>query len=375
MRMLEIIVQASWISFFNARIEAIGEENRFNPDVENRMAALNEAAAAFCCSEKEMRNKLAIWQGYARIQAAGGWAALIFAEDGIYTICKYRVGFNDSLFSQLLTLRTAFEIAADTVHPSWRQLLKIIPGGDTASAPLYTGHPHQWTLGRAGAPVPLSESYPWIRQYILIETSVVDTEKWGIGFDPRRTVLAETYECAECGQIQDDSPERNKCRCFSYVYGGVKMSPPVQIFDTDAAGKANGLVARWDFPPGTAIGEFVGVITKGKKEEDVMEGGFGDAKYQISQAKMGNFTRFINHSCRPNCQFERFVWMGLERIVVVSRGVKSGCEITSDYSRVYWDGLKKICRCGEPCCRYSGPERLLQGNDSAAVVPQPVTTT
>jgi SET domain-containing protein len=49
--------------------------------------------------------------------------------------------------------------------------------------------------------------------------------------------------------------------------------------------------------------------------------------------RIGNFTRFINHSCRPNSQFERFVWMGLERIVVVSKGVKSGSEITSDYSR------------------------------------------
>lgn len=28
--------------------------------------------------------------------------------------------------------------------------------------------------------------------------------------------------------------------------------------------------------------------------------------YQIFQGQMGNFTRFINHSCKPNSQFQRF---------------------------------------------------------------------
>jgi len=79
----------------------------------------------------------------------------------------------------------------------------------------------------------------------------------------------------------------------------------------------------------------VGLITRGKVGVDVMEGGGESGKYhQISQGKIGNFTRFINHSCNPNCQFERFVWMGVERIVAVAlRTIEAGAEVTADYSR------------------------------------------
>jgi SET domain-containing protein len=74
--------------------------------------------------------------------------------------------------------------------------------------------------------------------------------------------------------------------------------------------------------------------------------------YQIFQRRQGNFTRFINHSCAPNSQYERFTWLGLQRIVLVSRGIESGTEVTVDYGDGYWMNLDKICRCGEGCCRY-----------------------
>jgi len=68
--------------------------------------------------------------------------------------------------------------------------------------------------------------------------------------------------------------------------------------------------------------------------------------------KTGNYTRFINHSCAPNSQFQKFCWLGTERIVLVSKGIEAGTEITVDYSNDYWDGLDKKCLCGEACCRY-----------------------
>lgn len=84
-----------------------------------------------------------------------------------------------------------------------------------------------------------------------------------------------------------------------------------------------------------------------------MMGGTPERPYQIFQGNMGNFTRFINHSCRPNSQFQRFYWRGIERVLVVSRGVSAGSEITVDYSDFYWRKLKKNCLCGEPGCRYA----------------------
>lgn len=85
-----------------------------------------------------------------------------------------------------------------------------------------------------------------------------------------------------------------------------------------------------------------------------MIGGSGGRTYQIFQGEMGNVTRFINHSCRPNSQFQRFCWRGIERVIVVSRGVGAGCEVTVDYSDRYWRELRKRCLCGEGCCRFGG---------------------
>lgn len=74
--------------------------------------------------------------------------------------------------------------------------------------------------------------------------------------------------------------------------------------------------------------------------------------YQIHQGRQGNYTRFVNHSCCPNAQFERFSWRGVQRIVLISRGIPTGGEITVDYCEGYWRGLDKVCLCGEKVCRY-----------------------
>lgn len=113
------------------------------------------------------------------------------------------------------------------------------------------------------------------------------------------------------------------------------------------------LLTSQNFDRGTAIAEFIGLITAGIEGRDVMVGGSTHRSYQIYQGHMGNFTRFINHSCRANTQFQRFFWRGREHIVIVSRGLSAGSEITVDYSDGYWRQLSKNCLCGEPCCRFA----------------------
>lgn len=70
--------------------------------------------------------------------------------------------------------------------------------------------------------------------------------------------------------------------------------------------------------------------------------------------RQGNYTRFVNHSCQPNCQFQKYTWLGVERIILVSKGVEAGREITVDYSDRYWQKLDKNCLCEEVYCRHSG---------------------
>jgi hypothetical protein len=143
-------------------------------------------------------------------------------------------------------------------------------------------------------------------------------------------------KCDSCGELQSDDPRENDCACFPTIYGSTKTGfIPVQVYQTPN-GKNNGLLACCAFERGAAVGEFVGQITSGLANMDVMIGQTDRATYQIWQGAQGNHIRFVNHSCNPNSQFERFVWLCKQRIVLVSKGIEAGEEITVDYSDTYW---------------------------------------
>jgi len=355
-RSLEVIVQAHWVACYDERVRQLAGENPQLSITKHRMTVLKEACEDFGWTEKDLRNKMAVWRGYHEIEQAGGWVPLVFAGMGLYRYCKYRIDFTPEALTKLNSMRFAFEVAADTLHPQWRQLLSIV---DEPTLIRYSGHPHDWVVSEQGA-IPLRETYlQWDSDFAFehLADSEVNEDAWG-DYDPRSlpdrsNALTRTdFICEKCGQMQSDSPKENGCICFPNLYGSRKGPVPVQVFRT-AVGKNNGLMALCNFPRGNAIGEFVGVITSSLNNLDCMQSSVdGGPTYQIFQRRKGNFTRFINHSCLPNSQYERFTWLGLQRIVLISRGIDAGQEITVDYGEGYWQNLDKICRCGESCCRY-----------------------
>ncbi len=284
---------------------------------------------------------------------------MVFAGTGLYRFCKYRIAFKGDTFDVLRGLRHRFEVAADTLHPRWRLLLGIV---GSSTEPQYRGHPHDWVVCAAGdTAIPLAPTYyQWHPgfTYKHIDKCVLDEEAWD--YDPR-SVLPLTdpnaCKCQICGEQQADDPRRNSCKCYPNLYGSSRAGPvPIQIFRTPE-GKNNGLVACLPIEKGWAVGEFVGQITTGLKGLDVMIGQNGNTLYQIWQGKQGNHTRFVNHSCKANSQYERFVWLGKQCIVLASLGIEAGDEITVDYGDTYWNDLDKECKCGEPCCRYKNRNR------------------
>jgi ATP-dependent RNA helicase DDX49/DBP8 len=306
-----------------------------------------------------LRNKIAIWRGYKEVKDAAGWAALVFAGMGIYRFCKYRVGFDKDAMRRLRNLRKRLEVAADTLHPHWRQLLPIVGESQTLQ---YPGHPHDWVIFEDGSdPVPLRQTYQPQDPYFAfehIDESIIDESVWGCE-DPRWmpqssavTRPGGAYICALCNEPQSDEAQENSCYCFPTLFGCVKRKPPpVQIMRTPD-GRNNGLVALISFDRGAAVGELVGLITNGVRHLDVLDSSTPSANYQIWQGRAGNFTRFINHSCKPNSQCSTFTWLDTQRVVLVSKGIDAGKEITLDYGDKYWAGLDKSCLCGESCCRY-----------------------
>lgn len=367
-RVVEIIVQARWVQCFDDRVRELAANDSIDIAKKEAMA---EACVAFNWTEKELRNKTSVWRGYHEVAQHGGFVVLVFAGPGLYRFCKYRAGFDEHSLSMLRDCRHRFEVAADTIHPGWRQVLGLI---GLSQQHLYTGHPHDWVMREKGdQPVSLASTYSrWTSHftYTHINESVIDKQAWA-GCDPRATSLTTTegmYLCATCHQPQVDNVIGNQCACHPTLFGHLRSRPtPVQICQT-STGKNNGLFACLPFEQGEAVGEFVGQITSGVSGLDVMFGQTEQHSYQIWQGKMGNFTRFVNHSCKPNSQFEHFNWRGSQHILLVSLGIQAGQEITVDYSDTYWDvstvlhlqetlsnsykGLDKRCLCGEDECKH-----------------------
>jgi SET domain-containing protein len=110
------------------------------------------------------------------------------------------------------------------------------------------------------------------------------------------------------------------------------------------AGK--GLFTEEDIPKGVCVIEYTGRILHGADAEG--RGGRYlfevDARTTIDGNVPSNPARYINHSCRPNC--EAVVRSG--RVFIFSRRrIKAGSELSYDYGKEYFDEFIKPhgCRC------------------------------
>ena len=91
---------------------------------------------------------------------------------------------------------------------------------------------------------------------------------------------------------------------------------------------------------------------------------YQDGPLFIDASSRGNKTRFINHSCEPNCIFEKWQREGLPIIKVVAlQDINAGTEITVD---CHW-GPEFECFCNSSKCRYNseGRERVEGGTMSS----------
>lgn len=76
-----------------------------------------------------------------------------------------------------------------------------------------------------------------------------------------------------------------------------------------------------------------------------------DENAVIDATRRGNFARFINHSCQPNCYARVLTIEGEKRIVIYSRSIiNKGEEITYDY-KFPLEEDKIDCLCGAKSCR------------------------
>eukprot|EP01025_Chloroclados_australasicus_P014544 TRINITY_DN16820_c0_g1_i1.p2 TRINITY_DN16820_c0_g1~~TRINITY_DN16820_c0_g1_i1.p2 ORF type:complete len:124 (-),score=5.08 TRINITY_DN16820_c0_g1_i1:99-470(-) len=74
--------------------------------------------------------------------------------------------------------------------------------------------------------------------------------------------------------------------------------------------------------------------------------------YIIDATLRGSMTRFINHSCGPNCEVKTVTADGQRKIIVRAlRDLQAGEELTYDYRLAYDPEFAIRCRCGSRRCR------------------------
>lgn len=68
---------------------------------------------------------------------------------------------------------------------------------------------------------------------------------------------------------------------------------------------------------------------------------------------MGGDGRFVNHSCEPNCEMQKWSVNGLPRMALfASRDIKAGEELNYDYNFALFNPSEgQECRCGSSQCR------------------------
>ena len=76
-----------------------------------------------------------------------------------------------------------------------------------------------------------------------------------------------------------------------------------------------------------------------------------DAGLVIDAGRKSNYARFINHSCGPNCETQKWRVRGEPRIGIFARvNIPSGTELTFDYQLDSLGNEKKKCFCGSKNC-------------------------
>uniref|UniRef100_A0A3Q2YJG2 Nuclear receptor binding SET domain protein 1b n=1 Tax=Hippocampus comes TaxID=109280 RepID=A0A3Q2YJG2_HIPCM len=118
----------------------------------------------------------------------------------------------------------------------------------------------------------------------------------------------------------------------------------VEIFRTLSRGW--GLRSVSDIKKGAFVSEYVGEVID---EEECR----ARIKYDriIDAGPKGNQARFMNHSCQPNCETQKWTVNGDTRVGLFAlQDIPKGVELTFNYNLECLGNGKTACKCGAPNC-------------------------
>lgn len=135
--------------------------------------------------------------------------------------------------------------------------------------------------------------------------------------------------------------------------------------------KGWGIRACQSIESGAFIIEYVGEIINAKTYTKRMETDYKNDYHHyclkmstdeyIDAYRMGNLSRFVNHSCKANCTMQKWVVNGLHRMALfASTDIQEGEEITFNYNFSPFRDAQ-TCKCGEETCSgYIATQSMVQ---------------
>ncbi|XP_039607675.1 histone-lysine N-methyltransferase NSD2 [Polypterus senegalus] len=159
----------------------------------------------------------------------------------------------------------------------------------------------------------------------------------------------------ECHPAVCPAGERCQNQCFTK-----RHYPETKIIKT--AGKGWGLICKRDIKKGEFVNEYIGELIdeeecrariKYAQENDITHFYMLtiDKDRIIDAGMKGNYSRFMNHSCQPNCETQKWTVNGDTRVGLFAVcDIPAGTELTFNYNLDCLGNEKTICRCGAPNC-------------------------
>jgi uncharacterized protein len=159
------------------------------------------------------------------------------------------------------------------------------------------------------------------------------------------TTLQEILECNKMLKEADRIPQDRVWLGIYYQRELLKHLHPRVVVRWVDDEIGFGVFAGERIQPCTFLGEYTGVVQQRQKKH--MRGSnycvrytawpMGKRVYVIDAERMGNFTRHINHSDRPNAVLVCAYFQGLPRMLILSlQEIPEGTQITFDYGTTFW---------------------------------------
>ncbi|XP_036013799.1 histone-lysine N-methyltransferase, H3 lysine-36 specific isoform X3 [Mus musculus] len=159
----------------------------------------------------------------------------------------------------------------------------------------------------------------------------------------------------ECHPTVCPAGVRCQNQCFSK-----RQYPDVEIFRTLQRGW--GLRTKTDIKKGEFVNEYVGELIDEEEcrariryaqEHDITNFYMLtlDKDRIIDAGPKGNYARFMNHCCQPNCETQKWSVNGDTRVGLFALSdIKAGTELTFNYNLECLGNGKTVCKCGAPNC-------------------------